>query len=67
MLEKGQATGPNSRHINIRYFWLTDRIATGEVQVRYVNTEEMTADALTKPLQGHQFYKHRATLLNSSA
>ena len=66
MLEKGQATGPTSRHINIRYFWLTDRISTGEVQVRYMETESMTADALTKPLQGHLFYKHRTTLLNTT-
>lgn len=64
MLEKGQATGPTSRHINIRYFWLSDRIAAGEVQVRYVPSEDMTADVLTKPLQGALFYKHRATLLN---
>jgi hypothetical protein len=64
MLDKGQATGPTSRHIKIRYFWLTDRITSGEVQVRYMETENMTADALTKPLQGHLFYKHRATLLN---
>jgi hypothetical protein len=67
MLDKGQATGPTSRHINIRYFWLTDRIAAGEVQVRYMQTEEMTADALTKPLQGHLFYKHRTTLINTTA
>jgi hypothetical protein len=66
MLEKGQATGPTSRHINIRYFWLTDRILNGEVQVRYVESGDMTADALTKPLQGHLFYKHRTTLLNTT-
>jgi hypothetical protein len=67
LLDKGQATGPTSRHMNIRYFWLTDRIAAGEVQVRYMQTEEMSADALTKPLQGHLFYKHRTTLLNTTA
>ena len=67
MLSKGQATGPTSRHINIRYFWLTDKIASGEVQVRYIESGEMTADALTKPLQGHLFYKHRKTLLNMIA
>ncbi len=52
MVDKGQATGPTRRNINIRYFWLTDR---------------MTADALTKPLQGHLFYKHRTALLNTTA
>jgi hypothetical protein len=58
MLEKGQATGPTSIHINIRYFWLADRIQNGG----YVESGVMTADALTKPLQGNLFYKHRATL-----
>jgi len=67
MLDRGQATGPTSRHINIRYFWLTDRISTGEVQVRFMQTEDMTADVLTKPLQGNLFYKHRSTLLNTTA
>ena len=67
MLDRGQATGPTSRHINIRYFWLTDRISAGEVQVRFMQTEDMTADVLTKPLQGNLFYKHRSTLLNTIA
>ena len=67
MLDRGQATGPTSRHINIRYFWLTDRISAGEVQVRFMQTEDMTADVLTKPLQGNLFYKHRSTLLNTTA
>ena len=63
MLDKGQATGPTSRHINIRYFWLTDRIASGEVQVRYKETEDMTADMLTKALGPTQFIHLRKSLL----
>jgi hypothetical protein len=39
----------------------------GEVQVRFMQTEDMTADVLTKPLQGNLFYKHRSTLLNTIA
>ncbi len=64
MLSNGRAMGPTTRHISIRYFWLTDRINNGEVSVVYVPTDEITADALSKPLQGSQFLKHRATLLN---
>jgi len=64
MIVNGRAMGPTTRHINIRLFWLTDRITSGEVRATYVPTEDITADALSKPLQGGPFLKHRATLLN---
>mmetsp|Transcript_20889 Transcript_20889/g.28996 ORF Transcript_20889/g.28996 Transcript_20889/m.28996 type:complete len:224 (-) Transcript_20889:815-1486(-) len=64
MIQNGRATGPTSRHINIRFFWLNDRVANGEVTMRYVPTEEMTSDLLTKHMEGKLFYKHRKTLLN---
>ena len=65
MIANGCATGPTSRHINIiRYFWLNDRLAQGEISMRYMPTEEMTADLLTKHQDGKSFYKHRQALLN---
>ena len=64
MIANGRATGPTSRHINIRFFWLNDRLSSGEISMRYIPTEEMTADLLTKHMEGSAFYKHRNTLLN---
>ena len=64
MIANGHATGPTSRHINIRFFWLYDRIVHGELSIRYKPTEDMTADLLTKHKEGKSFYKHRETLLN---
>jgi hypothetical protein len=65
MIANGRATGPTSRHINIRYFWLNDRLAQGEISMRYMPTDEMTADLLTKHKDGGKsFYKHRQALLN---
>ena len=64
MIVTGRATGPTSRHINIRYFWLNDRIAQGDISMRYMPTEEMPADLLTKHKDGKSFYKHRQALLN---
>ena len=63
-INKGRPCGEKSRHINIRYFWLKDRVDTGEIRIEYLPTEEMTADILTKPLQGELFRKLRAKLLN---
>jgi hypothetical protein len=59
MIANERAAGPTSRHINIRYFWLNDRLAQGEISMRYMPTEEMTADLLTKHKDGNSFYKHR--------
>ena len=42
----------NSRHINIRYFFVKDRVDSGEVKIVYCPTGRMLADYFTKPLQG---------------
>ena len=53
-----------TRHINIRYFLITDKIKRGEVStVEYCPTEEMVADYFTKPLQGAQFRKLRNAVM----
>lgn len=64
LIEKGSGASDRSRHINIRYFWVKDRVASGELQVEYMATEDMLADVLTKPLQGEQFFKLRGAMLN---
>ena len=47
-------SGQRTRHINIRYYFITDRIAKNEVTVQYCPTGEMIADYFSKPLQGQQ-------------
>ena len=51
---RNSCTG-NSRHINVRYFWVKDRIDKGEVRVEYLPTHLMLADYYTKPLMGSKF------------
>jgi hypothetical protein len=66
LLEKnGEASsGRRTRHINIRYLFVTDRVAKGEVIIKYCPTKEMLADFLTKPLQGTPFRQFRDTIMN---
>jgi hypothetical protein len=64
IIANGCATGPTSRYINIRYFWLNDRIVQGDISMRYMPIEEMPVDLLTKHKDGLSFYKHRQALLN---
>jgi len=64
LAEKGRSTSERTRHVNIRYFFIHDRIKSGEVKVMHMPTKDMLSDILTKPLQGSLFLKLRAELLN---
>ena len=65
LLEKnGKASsGKRTKHINIRYFFIKDRIDNGEIKVEYCPTDEMTADFFTKPLQGKKFIQFRNEIM----
>jgi hypothetical protein len=52
-----------SRHINIRCFFVKDRIASGEIKLIHCPTGIMNADFFTKPLQGLLFEKFRDIIM----
>ena len=58
---RNSCTG-NSRHVDIRFFFVHDRVKTGKVDVVYCPTDKMVADFFTKPLQGNIFKKFRASV-----
>ena len=64
-LEKnGRASSSQkTRHIDIRYFWMKDRIKTEGLALVHYPTEIMLADFFTKPLQGSLFKKFRDVLM----
>ena len=64
LAENGRSNSSRTRHIAIRYFFISDRIASGEIKVEYLNTTDMIADILTKPLQGALFRRLCSLLLN---
>ena len=49
----------NSRHINIRRFFVKYQDDKGEVKIEYCTTNKMLADFFTKTLQGRLFIKLR--------
>ena len=61
------SAGKGSKHIHVRYYFITDRIKNKEFKIMYCPTEEMIADFFTKPLQGAQFYKFRNAILGIKA
>ena len=64
LAENGRSNSSRTRHIAIRYFFISDRMSAGEIKVEYLNTADMIADILTKPLQGALFRRLRSLLLN---
>ena len=63
LCNNGVSSSHKSRHIDIRHFFIEDRVSSGHIRIKYVNTKDMIADFLTKPLMGSQFYKLRDLLL----
>ena len=59
-----KSSGKKTRHIEIRYYFITDNINRGAAAVQYCPTEDMIADFFTKPLQGSQFRKLRNLIMN---
>ena len=60
-----KSAGKRSRALNIRYFFMTDQIEKGNVQVEYCPTDKMIGDFMTKPLQGSKFREFRRAVLGS--
>ena len=58
-----RSSGKRTRHVNIRYYFVTDRISAGELSVEYCPTFDMIGDFATKPLQGSQFRRFRNVIL----
>ena len=65
LLEKNgkQSSTKRTRTLNIRYFFLTDQIKKGNLEVEYCPTADMVADFWTKPLQGRQFQKLKRPIM----
>ena len=66
LLEKnGRASsGKRTRHIDIRFYFVADRVASGDLRIEHCPTAEMLADYFTKPLQGALFYRLRDQIMN---
>ena len=59
-----QSSGKATRHIDVRYYFIKDQIDQKLMHLEYCPTDLMVTDVLTKPLQGTQFWRLQARLLN---
>jgi hypothetical protein len=51
-----------SKHIDIRHYFVKQKVASKEFSINYVNTHEMIADAFTKALPTKTFEKFRTMM-----
>jgi hypothetical protein len=68
LLEKNgiSSSSRSTRHINIRYFFVKDRIKSGEIEIEFCPTEDMVGDFFTKPLQGKRFLNLRKIIMGEA-
>ena len=66
MAENGKrSSGKRTRALNIRYFYITEQIERGNVEIRYCPTDDMIGDYMSKGLQGLKFRKFRKLIMGS--
>ena len=58
------SSSKRNKHLNIRYFFITDLIKKGDLHIEYCPTDNMVADFFTKPLQGKKFLQFRKVIMN---
>ena len=66
LLEKNgrRSSSKRTRHLEIRYFFVTDNVKRGRMRIEHCPTGDMVADFFTKPLQGAAFKKMLKTIMN---
>ena len=65
LLEKSGRASRSSRtkHTEIVYFFIQDRIEKGDIGLEYCNTDKMVAEFMTNSLQGKKIYEFRNRIM----
>ena len=58
-----KSSSKRTRALNIRYFFLADQVAKGNLDILYLPTDAMWGDYMTKPLQGKLFQRFRKAIM----
>ena len=56
-MSKNQQCHGQSKHIDIKYHFVREKVSEGQIELRYCTTENMLADMFTKGLSGPKFKK----------
>ena len=53
------------KHIDVKYHFVRERVASGEIVLEYVQSADQLADILTKPIDFQKFSGLRERILGS--
>lgn len=62
---KGMSNKGKTKHMDIRYFFIKEKIDNHDVTLQHLPTDEMLADFLTKPLSGQSHNSLRSRILGT--
>ena len=67
LLEKNskKSSSSHTKHLNIRYFFITNRVEAGDLAVKYCPATKMVGNFFTKPLQGNLFHIFWKMIMNN--
>lgn len=63
LMSNGRNPRQRTKHLNVRYFFMVDRILSKELCLAYMPTGKMIADLMTKPVNGKLFLYLRDLLM----
>jgi len=61
------SSSKRTRHINIQYFFITDRVNMKEIEIKRCPTKEMVATFMTKPFQESHIRRLRDLIMGMSS
>ena len=59
---KNNKRSTNSKHIDLKYYSVRERVKHGEIEIAHIGTDLQLADPFTKALQVATFQKHAASI-----
>jgi hypothetical protein len=61
-LVKNPEMHSRTKHIGVRFHYIRDQVANGQIKVEYISTTQQLADCLTKPLMKTKLEENRQKL-----
>jgi hypothetical protein len=66
LMKAGKKPNQKTKHLEIRYYFAHDRVLSGDIELKYMPTEDMLADLMTKPVCGKQFSRLVGRILGNA-
>ncbi|GAA5855277.1 hypothetical protein JCM9279_001930 [Rhodotorula babjevae] len=61
-ISSNPASHGHTKHFDVAQLFVRERVKTGEVSLKYISTNDMVANTLTKPLTRAKFKQHRLAM-----